>query len=61
LQRPEANLDALRVKQATARFPLERRRGSTVPPAPTYPFNQSVGVSKLKYFMGALARAHARA
>jgi hypothetical protein len=33
-QRTKANLDVLRVKQATTRFPLERRRGSTVPPAP---------------------------
>jgi hypothetical protein len=34
LQKRAAKLDVLRVKQATAGFPLERRRGSTVPPAP---------------------------
>ena len=34
LQKRAAKLDALRVKQAATRFALERRRGSTVPPAP---------------------------
>jgi hypothetical protein len=34
LQKRAANLDVLRVKQAATRFALERRRGSTVPPAP---------------------------
>jgi hypothetical protein len=60
LQRPEANLYVLRVKQATARFPLERRRGSTVPPAPSLPLVHPIAerwVSKPKGFW-ALWREH---